>query len=194
MDCARLHEVEVRRLGGWSTIMFCFSSSAIGSRCSFSCRRAALATVIAERPCVRTCVVSAGISPLRFRRFSANRRRRISASRADAVAHSLQSSGGEFMYVKLGRKIGQHLPAKGAWFSGYRIEDRGSRSHKAKAGGRGSMRHRMKRRILRGVFGERIFVVFVFLRGIGRKDPEPRFSSRCGGNAEHGFALYECLV
>ena len=50
LDCARLHEVEVWRLGGWSTIMFCFSSSDIGSRCSFSCRRAALATVIAERP------------------------------------------------------------------------------------------------------------------------------------------------
>ncbi len=33
LDCARLHGVEVRRLGGWSTIMFCFSSSAIGSRC-----------------------------------------------------------------------------------------------------------------------------------------------------------------
>ena len=50
LDCAGLHEVEVWRLGGWSTIMFCFSSSAIGSRCSFSCRRAALATVIVERP------------------------------------------------------------------------------------------------------------------------------------------------
>ena len=53
------------------------------------------------------------------------------------------------------------------------------------------MKYRMKRRTLRGVLGERIFVLFVFLRGIGRKDPEPRFSFRWGGNAEHGFTLYK---
>jgi hypothetical protein len=69
LDCARLYEVEVWRLGGWSTIMFCFSSSAIRSRYSFSCRRVVLAAAIAEMPCIRTCVVSAGISQLCFRRF-----------------------------------------------------------------------------------------------------------------------------